>query len=152
VIANGATNVIPNEVKLEGTFRTLDEQWRKEAHELMVQTATHIAESMGGSCSFEVRHGYPFLHNDIATTRRAKQFATEYLGAENIIDLDIWMAAEDFAYYSQEMPACFYRLGTRNESRSIVSSVHTPTFDIDETALEIGTGLMAWIALKELEQ
>jgi amidohydrolase len=152
VIANGATNVIPNEVKLDGTFRTLDETWRKEAHKLMVQSATQLAESMGGSCEFEVRVGYPFLYNDVDTTRRAKQFATEYLGKENIIDLDIWMAAEDFAYYSQEMPACFYRLGTRNEARGIVSSVHTPTFDIDETALEIGAGLMAWIALKELEQ
>jgi amidohydrolase len=150
VIANGATNVIPNEVKLEGTFRTLDENWRKEAHKIIVQTATLIAESMGGSCDFEVRHGYPFLYNDIETTRRTKGYATEYIGAENIVDLDIWMAAEDFAYYSQEMPACFYRLGTRNEFRGIVSSVHTPTFDIDETALELGAGLMAWIALNEL--
>jgi amidohydrolase len=150
VIANGATNVIPNEVKMEGTFRTLDEKWRKEAHAIMIQTATQIAESMGGSCEFEVRHGYPFLYNDIETTRRAKAYATEYVGAENIIDLDIWMAAEDFAYYSQEMPACFYRLGTRNEAKGILSSVHTPTFDIDETALELGAGLMAWIALSEL--
>lgn len=151
IIANGATNVIPNEVKLEGTFRTLDEKWRKEAHAIMIQTATQIAESMGGSCDFDVHHGYPFLHNDIETTRRAKGYATEYVGAENIIDLDIWMAAEDFAYYSQEMPACFYRLGTRNEAKGIVSSVHTPTFDIDETALELGAGLMAWIALNELK-
>jgi amidohydrolase len=151
IIANGATNVIPNEVKMEGTFRTLDENWRKEAHTLIVKTATQIAESMGGSCEFEVRHGYPFLHNDIETTRRAKQYATEYVGAENIVDLDIWMAAEDFAYYSQEMPACFYRLGTRNEAKGIVSSVHTPTFDIEESALELSTGLMAWIALNELK-
>jgi amidohydrolase len=151
VIANGATNVIPNEVKLEGTFRTLDENWRAEAHQLMVETATHIAESMGGSCEFEVRKGYPYLKNDVTVTRRAKAAAIEYVGADKVVDLDIWMAAEDFAYYSQHMPACFYRLGTRNETMGIVSGVHTPTFNIDEDALEIGAGLMAWIALQELK-
>ena len=151
VIANGATNIIPAEVKMEGTFRTLNETWRAKAHTLMVKTATQLAESMGGSCVFEVRKGYPFLKNDILTTQRAKKYAIEYVGTENVVDLDIWMAAEDFSYYSQEMPACFYRLGTRNESKGIVSSVHTPTFDIDESALEVGTGLMAWLAVNELE-
>lgn len=150
VIANGATNVIPNEVYMEGTFRTLDETWREEAHGKMKKMAELIAESMGGKCEFEIRKGYPFLKNDIALTSRAKEYAEEYLGKENVVDLDIWMAAEDFAYFSQELPACFYRLGTRNEERGITSSVHTPTFDIDETALEIGAGLMAWIAVSEL--
>ena len=152
VIANGATNVIPNEVTLEGTFRTLDEKWRFEAHDKMVKMATMIAESMGGKCEFEVRKGYPFLHNDEALTEKAKQHAIEFLGTENVLDLDIWMAAEDFAYYSQIIPACFYRLGTRNEEKGIVSSVHTPTFDIDENALEIGSGLMAYLAICELAQ
>jgi amidohydrolase len=150
VIANGATNVIPNEVIMEGTFRTLDEKWRLEAHDKMVKMATMIAESMGGKCEFEVRKGYPFLHNDETLTAKAKQHAIEFLGPENVIDLDIWMAAEDFAYYSQIIPACFYRLGTRNEEKGIVSSVHTPTFDIDENALEIGSGLMAYLAIREL--
>jgi amidohydrolase len=150
VIANGATNVIPNEVIMEGTFRTLDEKWRLEAHYKMVKMATMIAESMGGKCEFEVRKGYPFLHNDETLTAKAKQHAIEFLGPENVIDLDIWMAAEDFAYYSQIIPACFYRLGTRNEEKGIVSSVHTPTFDIDENALEIGSGLMAYLAIREL--
>ncbi len=150
VIANGATNVIPNEVTMEGTFRTLDEKWRLEAHDKMVKMATMIAESMGGKCEFEVRKGYPFLHNDETLTAKAKQHAIEFLGPENVIDLDIWMAAEDFAYYSQIIPACFYRLGTRNEEKGIVSSVHTPTFDIDENALEIGSGLMAYLAICEL--
>ncbi len=150
VIANGATNVIPNEVTMEGTFRTLDEKWRLEAHDKMVKMATMIAESMGGKCEFEVRKGYPFLHNDEALTDKAKQHAIQFLGTENVLDLDIWMAAEDFAYYSQIIPACFYRLGTRNEAKGIVSSVHTPTFDIDEDALEIGSGLMAYLAICEL--
>lgn len=150
VIANGATNVIPNEVTMEGTFRTLNEKWRLKAHDKMVKMATMIAESMGGKCEFEVRKGYPFLHNDETLTAKAKQHAIEFLGPENVIDLDIWMAAEDFAYYSQIIPACFYRLGTRNEEKGIVSSVHTPTFDIDENALEIGSGLMAYLAICEL--
>lgn len=150
VIANGATNVIPNEVKLEGTFRTLDEKWRSEAHAKMKKMAEGIAESMGGSCEFEIRRGYPFLINEEKLTEQAKGFAEDYLGKENVIDLDIWMAAEDFAYYSQVADACFYRLGTRNEAKGITSSVHTPTFDVDERAFAISTGLMAYIALRRL--
>ncbi len=150
VIANGATNVIPNEVYLEGTFRTLDELWRKRAHELMLRTAKSIAEGMGAEVNFEIKRGYPCLHNNPELTARSKAAAIEYMGSENIIDLDIWMAAEDFAYYSQETTACFYRLGTRNEAKGITSGVHTPSFDIDENALEIGTGLMTYLALKEL--
>lgn len=150
VIANGATNVIPNEVYLEGTFRTLDEKWREKAHELMLRTANSIAEGMGASVAFEIRKGYPFLQNNPELTDRNKKAASEYVGSENIIDLDIWMAAEDFAYFSQATQACFYRLGTRNEAKGITSGVHTPTFDIDEDAIEIGTGLMAYLAIKEL--
>lgn len=150
IIANGATNIIPNEVKVEGTFRTLDEEWRTKANHLMVKMAEGIAEAMGGSVDFEVRRGYPFLKNDPALTDRALQAAIEYLGAENVEELDIWMAAEDFSYYTQEIDGCFYRLGTRNEEKGITSGVHTPTFDIDENALEVGAGLMAWLAIKEL--
>jgi len=150
VIANGATNVIPNEVYLEGTFRTMDEQWRSEAHIKIKKMAEGIAESMGGSCEFNIVRGYPFLINEEKLTASARGFAEDYLGKENVLDLDIWMAAEDFAYYSQVADACFYRLGTRNESRGITSSVHTPTFDVEETALELSTGLMAYLAVKQL--
>lgn len=145
VIANGATNVIPDQVYLEGTFRTLDEKWRNEAHIRMKQMAEDLAKAMGGTCEFEIRKGYPFLYNDEALTQKNKALAQEYLGHENVIDLDIWMAAEDFAYYSQVVPSCFYRLGTRNEARGITSSVHTPTFDIEEEALKVGVGLLAYI-------
>jgi amidohydrolase len=150
VIANGATNVIPNEVYLEGTFRAMDEEWRAEAHVKMKKIAEGIAESMGGSCDFNIKKGYPFLINEPKLTASARSHAEEYLGKENVLDLDIWMAAEDFAYYSQVADACFYRLGTRNESRGITSSVHTPTFDIEESALELSVGLMAYLAVKEL--
>jgi amidohydrolase len=150
VIANGATNVIPNEVYMEGTFRTMDEKWRKEAHIKMKKMAEGIAESMGGSCDFNIMHGYPFLVNEPVLTASARANAEDYLGKENVLDLDIWMAAEDFAYYSQVADSCFYRLGTRNEARGITSSVHTPTFDVEESALEVSTGLMAYLAVKEL--
>jgi len=150
VIANGATNVIPNEVYLEGTFRTMDEKWRDEAHKRMKKMAEGIAESMGGSCDFNIMRGYPFLINEEVLTAATRGHAEDYLGKENVLDLDIWMAAEDFAYYSQAADSCFYRLGTRNESRGITSSVHTPTFDVEEDAFKISTGLMAYLAIKQL--
>ncbi len=150
VIANGATNVIPNEVKLEGTFRTMDEDWRAKAHGKMKKMAEGIAEAMGGSCDFNIMRGYPFLINEENLTANTRAHAEEYLGKENVLDLDIWMAAEDFAYYSQVSDACFYRLGTGNEKRGITSSVHTPTFDVDEDSLKLSTGLMTYIALKQL--
>jgi len=150
VIANGATNVIPDEVYLEGTFRTMDEKWREEAHIRMKKMAEGMAESMGAICDFNIMKGYPFLINEEKLTANVRAFAEDYLGKENVLDLDIWMAAEDFAYYSQVADACFYRLGTRNEERGIVSSVHTPTFDVDESALELSTGLMAYLAVKQL--
>ncbi|SDS03687.1 amidohydrolase [Mucilaginibacter mallensis] len=150
VIANGATNVIPNEVYLEGTFRTMDEKWRADAHIRMKKMAEGIAEAMGGSCDFNIMKGYPFLVNEEKLTASTRGHAEDYLGKENVLDLDIWMAAEDFAFYSQKADSCFYRLGTRNESRGIISSVHTPTFDVEESALELSTGLMAYLAIKQL--
>lgn len=150
VIAEGATNVIPNEVYMEGTFRTYDEKWRMEAHHKIENICRQTAEAHGAQCDVEVRKGYPFLHNDEDTTSEARNWAISYLGEENVVDLELWPAGEDFAYYSQEIPACFYRLGVRNESRGITSMVHTPTFDIDEEALKVGAGLMAYIAIQKL--
>lgn len=150
IIANGATNVIPNEVYLEGTFRTMDEAWRADAHKKIKKMAEGIAESFGGSCEFTIMKGYPFLINEEKLTAATRAHAEDYLGKENVLDLDVWMAAEDFAYYSQVADSCFYRLGTRNESRGITSSVHTPTFDVEEDAFKVSTGLMAYLALKQL--
>ncbi|MFK7899550.1 MAG: M20 family metallopeptidase [Cyclobacteriaceae bacterium] len=149
--AMGATNIIPNEVKIQGTFRTMNEEWRKSAHEKIRKMATSIAEAMGGSCDCDIRVGYPYLENEVQLTRKMKNAAKDYLGEENVLDLDLWMAAEDFSYYSQEIDACFYRLGIRNEAKGINSGLHTPTFNIDEDALKIGPGLMAWLAVKELK-
>ena len=148
VIANGATNIIPNEVRLEGTFRTFDESWRKEAHQRMVALADGLVKGMGGEVDFRIDIGYPVLKNDEALTRQAKEKAIEYLGKENVVDLDVRMTAEDFAYFGHEMPGCFYRLGTASLTDDTKSfSVHHPRFDIDETALKTGMGLMAWMAM-----
>ncbi|MBC7447545.1 MAG: amidohydrolase [Hymenobacteraceae bacterium] len=151
VIAQGATNVIPNEVYLEGTFRTLDEAWREEAHRLIRQLVEGLCAAMGAVADLEIRRGYPCLDNDPATTARVWAAAEEYVGAANVVALDQWLAAEDFAYYSQAGPACFWRLGTRSpDGQRGTSSVHTPTFDVDEQALETGAGLLAWLAVREL--
>ena len=147
----GATNVIPNIVRLEGTFRTMNEEWRKKAHKKMRKVARSVAKGFGAACDLEIKKGYPVLHNDHELTHQAKHLAMDYLGEENVVDLPIRMTAEDFAYYSQEMPACFYRLGTGNEERGLISPIHTNTFDVDEHCLEVGSGLMAWLAIQSLK-
>ena len=151
IIGNGATNVIPDEVKIEGTFRTMNEEWRNEAHEKIKKMAEQIAKQMNGNCDFRIERGYPFLVNDEKTTNKARIAAEDYLGKENVEELELRMTAEDFSYYSQLIPACFYRLGTGNISKGITSGIHTSTFNIDERSLEIGAGLMAWLALNELK-
>lgn len=150
LIANGAVNVIPDEVYIEGTFRTVDESWRTEAHKRMKQMAESIAKSMGASCTFNIVRGYPYLINEEKLTEQVRTYAEEYLGKENVMEAEMWMAAEDFASYSQIADACFYLLGVGNNEKGISSSLHTPTFNIDEDALSLSTGLMAYIALKRL--
>lgn len=150
VIANGAINVIPDEVYMEGTFRAMNEGWRDEAHKRMTRMAVQIADSMGATCEFRIQRGYPFLINDEKLTDEVRRHAVDYLGEENVLEEEIWMAAEDFAYYSQAADSCFYLCGVGNQEKGIQSSLHTPTFDIDEHVLCISTGLMAYIALKRL--
>jgi amidohydrolase len=151
-VAEGATNIIPNEVYIEGTFRCMDENWRAEGLEKIQKMAEGMAEAMGAKCEFWIVKGYPFLQNDPDLTKEIRAFATDYVGAENIVNLDLWMGGEDFAFYSQKVDACFYRLGTRNEELGIISGVHTSTFNIDENALEIGPGLMTYMAIKKMEK
>jgi amidohydrolase len=150
IIGEGATNVIPSEVKLEGTFRTFDEEWRTAAHEQITRIAEHTAQAMGGTCEVDIHVGYPFLKNDVPLTARCRSHAQQYLGETNVVELPLRMTAEDFSYYSQVSPACFYRLGTTTPEGTLNSPVHTSTFDIDEEALKTGMGLMAFLALSEL--
>jgi amidohydrolase len=152
VLADGATNVIPNEVRVQGTFRTMDEDWRMEAHSIMMKMTEEMASSMGGSCDFRVDVGYPYVYNDEAVTEFAQTMAQEYLGAENVVDLDMRMTGEDFSFYTQHMPGCFYRLGVGNKAEGITSGLHTSTFNVDEKCLDVGAGLMSYIAYQQLTQ
>lgn len=147
----GATNVIPDEVTIEGTLRTMNEEWRAIFHEKITQIATHTAEAFGGSCIVDIQKGYPFLVNDEATTLKSQEVAKDYLGEEFVHALDLRMTAEDFAYFSQHADVCFYRLGVGNKKKGITYSVHHPKFDIDERALKMGSGLLAFIAISHLE-
>jgi amidohydrolase len=152
ITGDGRTNIIPDEVKIDGTIRTYSESWRRGIHEKISRMASAIAEAMGGTCDVRIAHGYPFLNNDENLTARVRSWAIDYLGENNVIDLEARMTAEDFAYFANEVPSCFYRLGIRNESRGIISNLHTATFDVDESCLETGMGLMAWIAINQLQK
>lgn len=150
-IADGKVNIIPNEAILEGTIRTYDESWRKTAHERIRQVASKIAEANGATCEVRIEHGYPVLLNNKSLTERARKHAAEMIGNENVVEIEPRMTAEDFAYYSHLIPACFYRLGTRNLAKGISANLHTPDFDVDEESLLTSTASMAWIAIRELQ-
>jgi len=148
----GATNVIPDRVTILGTMRTMDEKNRMHLHKIIKQVVQQTCKSFGAKCKVKIKIGYPTLVNDDALTAQAITDAQDYLGKGKVVALEKRMTAEDFSYYSQMMPACFYRLGVRNKKKGIVSPVHTPTFDIDEKALKVGVGLMTYLAIRNGEQ
>jgi amidohydrolase len=152
ISGEGRTNIIPDKVTIEGTIRTYDEAWRKSIPEKITHMASSIAAGMGGSCEVRLAHGYPFLDNDTQLTLKIREWSIDYLGEKNVIDLDARMTSEDFSYFANEVPSCFYRLGVRNEGKGIVSNMHSSTFDVDERCLQTGMGLMAWIAINRLNQ
>ena len=139
------TNVIPSEVKLMGTFRTIDETWRFQAHKHIHRICKGIAQSMGAEIEVLVDVGYPVVNNDEILYPIARKKAEEFAGTDNVEETELRMGAEDFGYYTQEIPGCFYRLGVMNVAKGITSMVHTPTFNIDESAIEKGMGMMAWL-------
>ena len=141
------TNVIPSEVKLMGTFRAMDEVWRFKAHELMMQQAKGLAIATGAEIDFRVDVGYPTVDNEPAITEAAWKLADQYMGAENVEETELRMGAEDFGYYSQVIPGCFFRLGVRNEAKDAIHNVHTPVFKVDEDAIAHGVGMMAWLGV-----
>jgi len=144
--ADGATNVIPEVARLEGTFRAMDETWRFRAHDLIRRIAEHTARAHGAEADVEVRVGYPALYNDPDAAALARNAARDYVGPDNTVDLDLWFASEDFAYYLREIPGVFYLLGVGNEAEGITHYLHTPRFTIDEEALGTGPGFMAYLA------
>lgn len=139
------TNVIPSEVKLMGTFRAMDEAWRTKAHELIRKQVAGIAEATGAEIELHIDIGYPTVDNDPELTGKGWQLAEDYMGKAQVEETEIRMGAEDFGFYTQVIPGCFYRLGVRNEAKGIIHNVHTPKFDIDENAIETGMGMMAWL-------
>ena len=141
------TNVIPSEVKLMGTFRAMDEAWRFKAHELITKQTKELVAAMGAEATIHIDVGYPFVLNNEELTAAAMQNAKLYAGEINVTETELRMGAEDFAYYSHKIPACFFRLGAGNKAKGITSGVHTPTFNIDEAAIEQGMGMMAWMAV-----
>lgn len=142
------TNVIPSQVKLMGTFRAMDETWRKKAHELIYKQSKAIVEGMGAEIDILIDVGYPTVDNDAVLTEKAWQLANEFWGKENIEETELRMGAEDFGYYTQQIPGCFFRLGVRNDKNHIITNLHTPNFDIDEDAIEIGMSTMAYLGMK----
>ncbi|MDA3906702.1 MAG: M20 family metallopeptidase [Bacteroidales bacterium] len=151
IIGNGKTNVIPDNVHLEGIIRTFDEDWREEINKKINKIAKSIAQGMGGDCEVRINTGYPLVYNDLELTNRAKNAAEFFLGKEQVFDLDMRMTAEDFAFYTQIIPGCFYRLGVASPDAEEVLNLHSSTFNIDENSIETGIGLMAWLALDELK-
>jgi amidohydrolase len=139
------TNVIPSEVKLMGTFRAMDEEWRFRAHELIRKQATELVHSMGAEIDLHIDVGYPMVYNNEALDRVARAEARQYLAPERVLETEVRMGAEDFGYYTRQIPGCFYRLGVMNVEKGITAGVHTPKFNIDEDAIEIGMGMMAWL-------
>jgi hippurate hydrolase len=127
-----------------GTFRATDEKWRSKAHELIKTISTDLVKSMGGEIDIHIDVGYPPVYNDEKLYAIAKKKAEEFMGEENVMDIELRLGSEDFGFYTQQIPGCFYRLGTGNKEKGITSGVHTPTFNIDESAIEIGMGMMAF--------
>jgi amidohydrolase len=139
------TNVIPSEVRLMGTFRAMDEEWRFRAHELIRKQATELVHSMGAEIDLHIDVGYPMVYNNEVLDRVARAEAREFLGTDRVLETEVRMGAEDFGYYTQQIPGCFYRLGVMNVEKGITAGVHTPRFNIDESAIEIGVGMMSWL-------
>ena len=139
------TNVIPGEVKLMGTFRAMDETWRFKAHELIKKISNEIVTGMGAKLDIHIDVGYPAVINNERLSQQARLSAEEFLSPALVEETEMRMGAEDFGYYCQQIPGCFYRLGTGNKAKGITSGVHTPLFNIDENAIEIGMGIMAWL-------
>lgn len=152
VTADGATNVIPETARLEGTFRAMNEDWRFRAHELIERVARHTAQAHGAEVGLDIVVGYPALYNHPAPTEQVRAAAEAYVGPDKVVDLDLWFASEDFAFYLQQRPGTFYRLGTGNPAKGIVHGLHTPRFTIDEEALRLGPGFMAYLAWRQSVQ
>ena len=150
MVGEGRTNIIPDEVKIEGTIRTFSEEWRLDAHKRITSIAQGIAESMGGSCDVFIDFGYPYVVNDDQCTQNTFDNGVEYFGKDNVEWLEQRMTAEDFAFFAQKIPACYFRIGTHIKDTPI-TNLHRPNLMIDEKSIEHAMGFMAYNAIKALK-
>lgn len=154
--AEGANNIIPEEVKLFGTFRTLDETWREQAHQKVIKLCKSLTESMGAECEIEILKGYPAVINDQEVTEKATSLARDYLGEGQVQKTDPQMTAEDFSYFAQEAPSTLFRLGSSSSDperlKSEYEPLHSPKFNLDEETLKTGVGMLSWLCLSFLEE
>jgi amidohydrolase len=148
-LAEGRTNIIPSKVYLECIIRTFDNDWRKQAHKLIHRISEETAQAFGATADVFIDHGYPYLYNNPTLTKATRNLAQEYLGEENVLDIDMRMTAEDFAYFAHKIPACYFRLGTKKEGCEI-TNLHTSNFDIDENSMQDAIGLMTYLAIENL--
>ena len=151
VVCKSAMNIIPETVRLEGTFRTMDEKWRYIAHEKITKLTQSVADGMGGTCDVDIQIGFPSVYNNPEVTIAAQKAAKEFLGEKPVHDLDIRMTAEDFGWYAQKYPACFYRLGVGHTDGTFSGGLHSPNFLANEKSIETGMALMAYLAVDALK-
>ena len=154
-VINGgnASNVIPSEVNVKGTLRSLTMDGLKELQKRVKEIAEGIAQTHGCEAIVEyVGNDYPPTVNDSDMWKFAKEIGIELLGDENVSDLDAVMGGEDFAYYTEKVKGCFVVLGMNNPDIDATYSVHHPMFKADEDALHIGAALHTIFALKSLEE
>lgn len=147
VIANGATNIIPEKVEIAGTLRTMNEEWRAIIKDKIREIANNTAKGMGAECEIDIKDGYPVVHNSEWLSNKSIEFSKEYQGEEATELMDIRMTAEDFGYYSQKYPCSFYRFGVAQE-KGETGSLHTPQFNLNEDSLETAAGFLAFMAYK----
>ncbi len=150
IVADGAYNVIPSDVIIKGTFRTFNESWRKTVHSIIKDIATETASKHDTKCEVFINGGYPVLENNEELAKKFSRASGEFIGTENVINLEMRPTGEDFARFTQLIPGCFFRIGVANHKKGIKSNLHTPTFNVDEKSIEVGTGLMIWNTLEIL--
>jgi amidohydrolase len=145
-------NIIADEVKLEGTMRTLNEEVRTRAIELMKQTLAGITSAYGGGYELEFGSNNPVTYNAPALVDATLPIMRKIMGEKNLITPRPQMGAEDFSFYQKAIPGFFYFLGVGNDKKGITAMIHTPEFDVDEESLVIGVKLMSNVLLDYLDR
>src|SRR5215470_15293658 len=145
-------NIVADEVKLEGTMRTLNEEIRAKAIEMMKQTLAGVTSAYGASYELEFGANNPVTYNDPALVEATLPVMRKIIGEKSVISPRPQMGAEDFSYYQKVIPGFFYFLGVGNREKGVTAMIHTPEFDIDEESLVVGVKLMSNVLLDYLDR